>query len=283
MASFSERLGFETKQSLQVDRIDQTLRNRLWTIFDSMYFRDWSDSDRYLSTQTLLAREVQAAMQMLWFTFYKEPDDTYPGPKAFMSTLRSSILQQQPWHRVYSALEAFLEVMEKDKREIVVQFANKVLAEENSGYRIVDTQFVPITSSEEIKTIEDALSVKLKPVHSHLTAAIRFLGVGDKRDYRNSIKESISAVESLCGLNTNKRDFADAVKVLKDKIRMHPALKTAFVVLYGYTSNEGGIRHALLDEEKVSGPEAQFMLIACSAFTNYVIASMAEAGRPLDK
>jgi hypothetical protein len=71
------------------------------------------------------------------------------------------------------------------------------------------------------------------------------------------------------------------MKMLSGKIRMHPALEKAFVALYGYTSDEGGVRHALLGEEKVSGSEARFMLVACSAFINYVIASMAEAGQPL--
>ena len=282
MASFSERLGFEKEQPLQVDRIDQGLRNRLWSVFDVAYFGQWSNSDHY-NIPTPLAREVKAAMHKLWLTFYKEPSDTYPGPQEFMRKIRYSVLQQQPWHRVYSALEAFLNVMEEGGRAPVVKFANRVLAEENSGYRIVGTEFISVTSPEEIKAIEDAMSVQLAPVQSHVTAAVGFLGVGDKRDYRNSVKESISAVESLCRLVTKKRDFGDAMKVLSGKIRMHPALEKAFTVLYGYTSDEGGVRHALLGKEKVSGAEAHFMLVACSAFINYVIASMAEAGQPLDK
>jgi hypothetical protein len=275
MASFSERFGFEKKQPLQVDRIDPALRNRLWSAFDLMYFGQWS--------RTPLANEVQDAMLMLWLTFYKEPNDTYPGPQEFMGKMRNSVLNEEPWHRVYSALEAFLKIMGEGRRAPVVTFANRVLAAENSGYRIVGTEFIPVTSPEEIKAVEDAVSVRLVPVRSHVAAAIRFLGVGDKRDYRNSVKESISAVESLCRLVTKKRDFGEAMKMLRRKIRMHPALEKAFTVLYAYTSDDGGVRHALLGKEEVSGSEACFMLVACSAFINYVIASMAEAEQPLDK
>src|SRR5438874_10004762 len=118
MALFSERLGFEEKQLLQVDRIDQPLRNRLWSIFDLLYFRDWSDTYHDINASTAAAEQVQRTMRMLWMNFYKQPADTYPGPQQFMSTLRNSVLRGEPWHRVYNALEAFLEIMKEDKREI---------------------------------------------------------------------------------------------------------------------------------------------------------------------
>ncbi len=51
---------------------------------------------------------------------------------------------------------------------------------------------------------------------------------------------------------------------------MHPALEAAFTKLYDYTSDAKGIRHALLDEDRVTFEEAKFMLVACSAFVNYV-------------
>ena len=49
------------------------------------------------------------------------------------------------------------------------------------------------------------------------------------------------------------------------------SLKKGFSALYRYTSNEGGIRHKLTDEDvQVTQAEARFMLIACSAFVNYL-------------
>jgi hypothetical protein len=94
----------------------------------------------------------------------------------------------------------------------------------------------------------------------------------DAPDYRNSIKESISAVESLVAitLGTDKGTLGQLLKRLEDEIGLHPALKTAFSNLYGYASDEGGIRHALLEAERVEYEDAQFFLVVCSAFTNYV-------------
>jgi hypothetical protein len=58
---------------------------------------------------------------------------------------------------------------------------------------------------------------------------------------------------------------------LARKHPLHPALEAAFTKLYGYTSDAKGIRHALLDDDEVvTFEEAKFMLVACSAFINYV-------------
>ncbi len=64
-------------------------------------------------------------------------------------------------------------------------------------------------------------------------------------------------------------DATDPEDELEKAGRLHPALKAAFSQLYGYTSDEEGIRHALLDESRVGFPEAKFMLVACSAFVSF--------------
>ena len=55
-----------------------------------------------------------------------------------------------------------------------------------------------------------------------------------------------------------------------------------FVQLYGYTSDEDGIRHAILNDDAVVGlDEAKFFLVACSAFVNFLIAKAESAELPL--
>jgi hypothetical protein len=66
-----------------------------------------------------------------------------------------------------------------------------------------------------------------------------------------------------------------ALKVLEKRGVMHPALKSAFSSLYGYTSGADGIRHALMEESNLTSADARFMLIGCSAFVHYVIACAA--------
>lgn len=67
------------------------------------------------------------------------------------------------------------------------------------------------------------------------------------------------------------------IKKLEDNgVEIHSGLKSAFNILYGYTSDANGIRHA----GDIGGPastfeEAKFMLVSCCAFVNYLMAMSA--------
>ena len=99
-------------------------------------------------------------------------------------------------------------------------------------------------------------------------------------DYRNSIKESISAVESISKvLSTGSRDtLGGALDKIKGKIKLHPALEKGFKQIYGYTSDTDGIRHALMEEPTCDFEDAKYMLVSCSAFVNYLIVKADKAG-----
>ena len=94
-------------------------------------------------------------------------------------------------------------------------------------------------------------------------------------DWAGSIRESIHAVESVAKQVTpdGARTLGAALNSLgKQGVLRHKALKEAFSKLYGYTSDESGIRHALLDEAKakVTIDEAVFFLGACASFASYL-------------
>lgn len=152
---------------------------------------------------------------------------------------------------------------------------------ELSAYRFVDNIIVPITCEVEISEIEEALdaSKPLKAVNTHLRRSLELLADKKTPDYRNSIKESISAIESICKIiaNDKKATLKQAFKKIESKVKLHPALKKAFNNLYGYTSDAQGIRHALMDESKLDFEDAKFMLVSCSAFINYLITKASKA------
>ena len=156
-------------------------------------------------------------------------------------------------------------------------FHDKFLRREMSAYRFVDGVLVEINSKEEVIEIQTALSNtnKYDSVQTHIKRAIELFSDRKKPDYRNSIKESISAVESLSKIiiGDDKTTLGQALKVIEKEHKIPGSLKTAFSALYGYTSDEGGIRHNLLEKGmKVEIEEARFMLVTCSAFINYLIA-----------
>jgi hypothetical protein len=57
-------------------------------------------------------------------------------------------------------------------------------------------------------------------------------------------------------------------------------LKEAFRNLYHYTSSAEGIRHAIgfTEEPNLNYEDAKFMLIACSAFINFLVSKASKVG-----
>jgi hypothetical protein len=73
-------------------------------------------------------------------------------------------------------------------------------------------------------------------------------------------------------------ELGKALRVIEEKVSIHPALKSAFSKLYGYTSDESGIRHAMLDATSPDSEDAIYMLVSCSAFVNYLMVKAVKAG-----
>ena len=96
----------------------------------------------------------------------------------------------------------------------------------------------------------------------------------NRGDWAGSVRESIHAVESVARQLDPEaaRTLGPALKSLQRHGRLHPALTDAFSKLYGYTSDQQGIRHALLDQTdaQVGQDEAVFMLGACASFASYL-------------
>jgi len=90
-------------------------------------------------------------------------------------------------------------------------------------------------------------------------------------------------MEGVYATGSNKADLDKCLKRIEKegKIELHGALKQAFSRLYAYTSDEKGIRHALLDEPALDFEDARFMLVSCSAFINYLKLKSSKAGMEL--
>jgi len=110
-----------------------------------------------------------------------------------------------------------------------------------------------------------------KGAFTHLVSAAEALNRNEPRD---AIRESIHAVESAAKQITGleKATLPDALRALQRQRGLHPALREAFARLYSYTSDEKGIRHALLnsDNKDVGMDEALFMFSASAAFVSFL-------------
>lgn len=173
------------------------------------------------------------------------------------------MLQYQKGYHYYDLIDYKAEINELFQREYV-------------GYRFIEGEITPISDDVEVAEIEKSLDIEFQGCKSHIQKALGFLSDRENPDYKNSIKESISAVESICQIITqnSKATLGEALKKLEDHgVKIHEAMRKSFSSLYGYTSDEGGIRHCEgMFRSDVSFEEAKYMLVSCCAFVNYLIA-----------
>ena len=145
------------------------------------------------------------------------------------------------------------------------------------AYRVDTTsipEIVPAATPQEgdalIGAIQDLVVAGLAGAATHLRQAGARTIEGD---WAGSVRESIHAVESVAKRIAPGKagTLGEVLPVLERRGGLHGALKAGFSALYGYTSDEPGIRHALLeDESNVTQDEAIYMVGACAAFCSYL-------------
>ncbi|HPM11830.1 MAG TPA: hypothetical protein PK941_15440 [Paludibacter sp.] len=262
---FSERMGIESQKQIQTDDIDQTLRNRILNYI--VRVDQWS-------AKFILDRLGMRTSE----TFSnKKKDMNFYNLKGYMTKC--------PWYKIYEIFEYYLiynhdnypehspawETNRKKRNEFTDNI-NRILEEERSGYRIVNGIVAPLTNPVEIDSIEQSMFTVYPSVNTHFHKALELYSKRPEPDYENTIKESISAVEAMCSIIVGKdTTLGKALNQLeKQGIVIHEALKDAYSKLYGYTSDEKGIRHAGIEFSDAPHEDAKYMLVVCSAFVNYL-------------
>lgn len=271
---FSERIGV-VERAIQINLMNDRLKNRLWNVALRTFWQDLRNDRLTVSTvQGHLLANIHA-------DFFGLPGDEIE-PTALNAREQIKTLSfKLGWAEFYDLIEfiandwAAKEYLRTtalvDKHSCFVKTCNDVLKGEMSAYRFVGFVLAPITNAQEITAVETALSCpdQFAPVSVHISTALARLGDRPTPDSRNSIKESISAMEAACQIITSDPK-ATLSQVLK-RLSIHAALERGFSAIYGYTSDADGIRHALLDESTLDTDDARFFLVSCSAFANYLI------------
>lgn len=290
---FSDRNAIKPENTeIQLKNFDQRTRIQLQNMISNQY----ADIMGHMSYRN---SDVQEFFKYVIGTVYSQPIDArkYYDDK-IIQQIGNTILNDS-YDDVLTLIEALIQYWDDylTKRigyeyydiysktynsESIFEASNRCFEKEYVGYRFVDRVIVPISNEHEIETIQEALSIEYQPVYDHISKANKLLADREKPDYENSIKESISAVEAICEIITETKGkeatLGNMLKKLEENgVEIHKGLKSAFNILYGYTSDANGIRHA----GDIGGPsstfeEAKFMLIACCAFVNYLTAICAD-------
>lgn len=265
MARFSERYGYEKPREVIIrEQINEPIQNSLYNWITKIYddncytpqFNQWN-VERYI-----------------WIFFLNQRIDRFNSRD---DIIRSYILDDSNiWYKKLDLIELFYSLIRhaSPRVNLYIDYLNAEFQRHNFAYRMVDGHIVEITGEEEIKSIEYSLTIPIDGVKTHLQTALKHLSASQgEPDYRNSIKESISAVEACCRDITGESTLDRAITKLKNKgVAINAQMETGFKHLYYYTNDQKtGIRHALMNDANVpTSDEAIYMLVACSAFINYL-------------
>lgn len=242
------------------------LRNGLWDVCLMFYFEDaYSKYGEPNKSFMFLTFKI-------WLNFLREPTDDRPERASGIKREIRDRFFRFEFYDVYKFIE-FLASEDKETGAKFVEICNNILEREKSAFRFADRQLVKISDQQELNEIEESITRNAAlGVRDHISLAARHYS-SSPPDYRNSIKEAISAVEGAVFYLTEKKSngISGPLKDIKIKYGLHPAFVVAFEKLYGYTSEKDGIRHAILEKKEIDQNEARYMLVACSAASNFLV------------
>lgn len=277
MNMFSEKYGYGRGKEILIEEVSYEIRVRVWNLFYQREIREDSITEDKLAA-AFSGKPTISAKIADRLGFITSDSDASTREK-----LKQYLLNECEWYRVYDFICIHLAQLKDATMKKRSQQYNTILEQEKSGYRVVNGEVAPITNPAEIACIEQAANSQFHSVNQHIQKALELYADIKNPDYENSVKESISAVEAMCciitGMTGAQATLGAAIKKLKDQnVNIHGAMEQAFLKLYGYTSDQGGIRHGGIDFQNVPAEDAKYMLVSCSAFINYLIEKWSKLG-----
>ncbi len=271
--SFSQAQGYEElPEPLNLGELPTEARVQIW---NALYF--WlSRSTKFYVDEKYVVDPWKSILERVHAVYDGNPADEWDDRFTLVREGMRDRIERQAFNRVFDLIQ-FIMRDSQCPRDFVLHmcmvFGNCRLA------YVIDSgpppTIFPAATTEEGEAVLSSLRALdqggLQGGASHLRKSAECINQGDWAD---SIRESVHAVESVARQLDSKASssLAPAVRSLEKRSALHPALKQAWSKLYGYSSDEQGIRHALLDREQASVgmDEAVFMLGACASFASYL-------------
>ena len=278
--TFSQAEGLEPLPSpLDLGTLSREIRSRLWEV---IYYT--------LESQKSTATYSGSTIRGYWRTILRDKrvfydhlavDEFNDSFKHNVDELKS-IIFSSPYNEVFDFLTFLLRHGRCPPQFPAI--VRSILASGRTAYTVIDDgpTIVPAATVEEGEALHrafQALEVAgFDGARAHLRKSAEAI---TSSDFPGSVRESIHAVESVARLleDDASKTLTPALKALRTKVAIHPALEAGFSKIYGYTNDEEGIRHALLEgTAAVDKEDAVFMLGACASFITYLVGKARRAG-----
>ena len=271
--TFSRRHGYESlPEPMQLEELSDDLRREIFNAVRELFLRMTNFSGQYYSDDE--ARFIER----VFGKFFRQTEDTIGNRyEDVMDWTKRIIFCSQ-----FSEVLDFLEIIINDNCDMM-HFSTRtgeLFEQHGAAYRLGTSRcphwFFPRISKEQGDSTREAIETlrdeNMAGASTHLRQAAEHINA---QQFADSIADSILAVESAARVIDPEANttLGPALKSLENAgLLKHPALKEAFNRLYGYTNDEQGIRHALLEHSAadVGLDEAVFMFGACASFAAYL-------------
>lgn len=296
--TFSQREGYTSlPEPLQLEELSQPLRIALWD--DLSKFIGQFASGSTARGGIHIAEPLTGCLKTVIAALRSRPIDSISLSSELYSEPRDLVLKGD-FNVVFDFIERFLkEIVHRihrghipidfygdmdtcDSYQLVIRL-QETMDRHAAAYHLTSDdwptppyRFEPHTSQRAAELTRVArLSIEgtgLQGVEQHLNQAAQYISGSQWPD---ATREGIHAVESVVREITGEASLSAGLKILASRgMQIHPALQAAFTKLYGYASDESGIRHALDAKQEaasVGRAEALFMYTACTAFVDYLL------------
>lgn len=281
MSRFSRKHG-GARLPLAFDDAPRHLRHGLWTVtYKALSAINFYDQAGFATPRNKAVRHFFDSLctEVLEIPLSARPNFTHP---AALTMVEHWFYEIAAWHQVYDLIDFM--VVNRDTIEIVrggmrtdalIRAYNEALADELSPWRFANDELVLVGSDGERQAVEEALKNAPELVREHLDRALRSLDPrGDKPDVHGAIAEAVNGIESMAKhvLNDAGGTYGKLRQSL-EKRGVHKAFVHAFDKLYGYASDEGGLRHAFKpgDDPTKHVAEGRMFVVMASAYINYML------------
>jgi hypothetical protein len=283
--NFSKRMGYEEEIPIQFEAINAELRNRLWNAVKNILKsldRINKKDDESLAIITYQAEinhdyrrihsiEYINLVEKIWDQFFKELVDKIPYMDLWEpgETIYQKF-SRLVWNKVYDLLEFLAESLTGEIKINFIESCNKILEVENSAYRFIEEIIVDITNQMEIDVIKEALLSPFDEPATHIENALRYYSDRENPDFANSVKESVSAIESIARIKTSTNEPLSNI-VKHKKLGIHEGLNQILNKINAYRGDASGVGHSIKpNDSPPKKNEAHLFLVICSAFVNFL-------------
>ncbi len=154
--AFSSRQGLSPEdEKLQVGGMDKRLRTALWNVVLSRLFGQLS-----ANSYGLIVQEYHIFIAV-WKNFFCLPMDELSKELRERRDEFRDFFEVADWFRIYDLLEFVAERMTAHDAELWREECNAALEAENSGYRLVGFQVIPLHSAPISEGLQHALDLLL--------------------------------------------------------------------------------------------------------------------------